>query len=248
MVSRAGERGLGSVRMARVLRVKSARVHDIHFSLFFPSLHSYIVCIPTFMLSDNIYDLDCFNERTSDALPSGRYPLLDDVDLTGEDASDCSRDPEDSEMRTLHAPRPQLRSRPPIDFYGKNSVTNYTPSFMSGSTLHTNTFTYPPKIIDTSPSAFSDPPQRLPPSAIDPPQQLPPSGIDPPQWLPPSVIAALTISELCFNPHYCELRERYDYVSEVLASYMDREKPTKGKPVLDNCRRVCFLFLRSSVH
>lgn len=165
------------------------------------------------MLSEDIYDLDCFNGRNSDALPSGRYPSLDDMDHTGEDASDPDREDAVMDTRdTLRVPRPRLKSRPPIDFYGQN----YAPSFMSGSTLRTNTSAFPPKIIDT--------PQR-------------PS---------PSVIATLTIAELYFNPHFRELRERYDYVTGVLASYMDRGKPTKGNVSVPDLRQcACFLFLLS---
>ena len=73
--------------------------------------------------------------------------------------------------------------------------------------MHTNTSAFPSKIIDTHP----------------------PLVVNAPQWLPPSVFAALTIAKLHFNPHYRELHEQYDYVTGVLALYMDRGKITKGK-------------------
>lgn len=73
--------------------------------------------------------------------------------------------------------------------------------------MHTNTSAFPSKIIDTHP----------------------PLVVNTPQWLPPSVFAALTIAKLHFNPHYRELHEQYDYVTGVLALYMDRGKITKGK-------------------
>ena len=183
---------------------------------FFPSL-SFIYCSYT-------YDLDCFNGHGS--LPSGWYPSLDDVDCTSEVRSDFNPNLEDTEMHTLHVPRPQLRSQPPINFYGKNSATPLLT--MSGSTLHSNMFTFPPKVINPPPLAFS------------------PEVIDPPQQLPPSVIITLTITKLCFNPHYCELCEQYDYVSTVLALHMDKEAPSKRNvPVQDNCQCAYFLFLMS---
>lgn len=148
------------------------------------------------MLSDNIYDLDCFNEHTSGALSPKLYPSLD-IDHAGEDVGDISPELEleHSTMDTLRAPKPQLRSRLPINFYGQSSITGYPSSLMSGSTLRANTSAFPRKT----------------------------NRIDSSQWFPPELIASLTISDLYHHPHYCDLCERYDYVTGVLASYMDRD-------------------------
>ena len=201
------------------------------------------------MLADDIYDLGCFNGHASDAPDSGRYPSLD-MDHADKDTVDSNSelDPEDSAMDALRAraPRPQLRSRPPIDFYRQNSVTNCTPSLMSGSTLHTNAPAFPPKIIDTHANTLTFPPKNINTHANA--LTFPPKVIDSPPRLPPSVIASLTVAELYHNPHYCELRERYDYVTGVLASHMDRDSPsiTKGNiPVPDIRRCTYFLFLVS---
>jgi hypothetical protein len=169
------------------------------------------------MLCDNIYDLGCFNERTPDVQSPTPYPSLD-VDFAGENAGDFSPElePEHSVMDTLRASKPQLRSRPPIDFNGQN---NYIPSFMSGSTLCTDT-SFPRK------TSRGDSFQRF----------------------PPSLIASLTIPELYQNPHYCDLRERYDYVTRVLATYLDRGLTSTTKsdvPIPDICQRAYFLFLVS---
>lgn len=192
------------------------------------------------MLSKNIYDLDSFNGRASDAPHSGPYPLLnmDNMDHASEDYNP-DLDHEDSAMDTLcaRAPRPQLRSRPPIKFYGQNSITNYTPSSMSGSTLCMNTPAFLPKIIDThtNTSAF------------------PAKVINSTPWLPPSVIAALTVAKLYYNPHYYELCEWYNYVTRVLSSYMDKgdftTSTTKSNAsVLDIHQHMYSLFLCLGMH
>lgn len=39
--------------------------------------------------------------------------------------------------------------------------------------------------------------------------------------IPPAIIAALTITQLYHNPHYCELHQRHDDVNATLAKYME---------------------------
>ncbi|KAF8268369.1 hypothetical protein EI94DRAFT_1785947 [Lactarius quietus] len=98
---------------------------------------------------------------------------------------------------SLCVPKPQLRSRPAMDFSGKFPVT---PSHMSGSTLRSQSSAFPHKAA---------------------------SSIGLASKLSPALIASLTDSDLHHNPLYCELRQKYDYVSIVLAKYMDRELAAK---------------------
>ncbi|KAF8261816.1 hypothetical protein EI94DRAFT_1705236 [Lactarius quietus] len=94
---------------------------------------------------------------------------------------------------TLRVPKPQLRSRPPIDFSGQFSAT---PSLMSGLTLHPHLLAFPCKAA---------------------------SSIGLTSRLSPETIASLTDIDLNHNPIYCKLHRKYDYVSMVLAKYMDRD-------------------------
>jgi hypothetical protein len=91
-----------------------------------------------------------------------------------------------------------LCSRPPINFSVYHSTFKQPSSQMSGSTLYSksNPFTFPPKA---------------------------PLPVDPSPRLPVEVIAALTESELYYNPHYRELRQDHDYLSKVLAKYLGRD-------------------------
>ena len=84
-------------------------------------------------------------------------------------------------MVTLRGPRPQLRSRPPINFSGQHSTLSHPPSHLSGSTMRSR-------------SGFSV-----------------------------QDIESLTASELYLNPIHRKLRDKYDHVSGVLATYMERD-------------------------
>jgi hypothetical protein len=113
--------------------------------------------------------------------------------LPPDSASDDDYGFEPFALDTLHVPKPQLRSRPPIDFSGQFSAT---PSHMSGSTLHSRAPAFPRKAA---------------------------SSIGLTSRLSPEAIASLTDIDLHHNPLYCKLRRKYDYVSGVLARYLDRE-------------------------
>ncbi|KAH9032842.1 hypothetical protein EDB84DRAFT_1561857 [Lactarius hengduanensis] len=105
-------------------------------------------------------------------------------------------------LRTQHAPRHPLRSRPPIDFAGAGrcsantgvpafSAATRPPSHMSDATLHSSLGFLAPH---TFPYKTSSSPR--------------PS---------PDVIASLNVAELCYNPHYLKLREKFDQVCRALA-------------------------------
>ena len=40
--------------------------------------------------------------------------------------------------------------------------------------------------------------------------------------VPLAAIASLTLPDLYFNPHYCELRQQYDSLSKALLSYAEQ--------------------------
>jgi hypothetical protein len=183
-------RGLQSVKTARGLQEKLVGARRAQLSTFFSV--SFVLCVHT-MQCDDFYDPYGVDEHTSKSLPQKPYPLLN-MDPTTDDEDDIGLQLEDSVLEGLRAPKPQLRSRPPINFYGENSIASHSPSLMSGSTLHTNTSSFPHKI----------------------------TYIDPSPRPSPSVIASLTISELYHNPHYCELRQQCDYLTRVLATSLDR--------------------------
>ncbi|KAH9036407.1 hypothetical protein EDB84DRAFT_1560889 [Lactarius hengduanensis] len=121
-------------------------------------------------------------------------------------------------MGTQLVPRPQLRSRPPIDFAGRSAVNTGVgppfnvatrpPSGMSDSTLHSGLghsaaytgMTFPRK-MSSSPTSV----KLVPVKAVK----------DRPT---PDVIASLTVAELFYNPHYLKLREEFDHVSRALAT------------------------------
>ncbi|KAF8264808.1 hypothetical protein EI94DRAFT_1805298 [Lactarius quietus] len=98
---------------------------------------------------------------------------------------------------TLRVPKPQLRSRPAMDFSAKFPVA---PSHLLGSTLRSQSSAFPRKAV---------------------------SSIGLTSKLSPALIASLTDSDLHHNPLYCQLRQKYDYVSMVLAKYMDKELAAK---------------------
>lgn len=116
------------------------------------------------------------------------------------------------------ARRHQLRSRPPIDF---SQYPDYPSSHVSGSTaVHSN--------LNSFMSSHKPP---LVPSFLGTSR------------LPIEAIASLTIAELCHNTHYCELRDNYDYVSRVLASYLGKDlrvgepRAASSNPLLPNVYR-----------
>jgi hypothetical protein len=179
----------------------------------FPTFFFSLICVfCSYMQSNNFYEHNGSDKHTSRSLPQKPYPSLN-RDLTIKDEGDnIGLQFEDSVFEPLCVPKPQLRSRPPINFYGENSIASHSPSLMLGSMLHTNTSAFPCKI----------------------------TYVDKPLCPSPSVIASLTISKLYHNPHYCELREQYDYISRVLAKSMDSGitcTTTSGFPTpnLDHC-------------
>ena len=128
---------------------------------------------------------------------------MDTGSLSSDDDGECEHIPVATQSK------PQLRSRPPIDFSRRplnaSSDLNYSAfsqphSYVSGSTLHSG----------IKPPAASIPLRR---ASLD----FYPSSV-----IPPEVIASLTISDLHHNPHYRELRQRYDHVTAVLATYVEQ--------------------------
>jgi hypothetical protein len=104
----------------------------------------------------------------------------------------------DHAMETLRVPKPQLRSRPPIDFPGRRSTVGHLPSHMSGSTL-----------------------RSIPNSSMFPRKAS--SHIGSSSHLSFEAIESLTESELSLNPLHRKLHQKYDHVSEVLATYLERD-------------------------
>ncbi|KAI9430019.1 hypothetical protein H4582DRAFT_2064265 [Lactarius indigo] len=130
-------------------------------------------------------------------------------------------------MGTQHAPRPPLRSRPPINFTGAGhfstikphpnlpafNATTRPPSHMSDTTLHSSlgysaAHTFPHK-MSLSPGPSSD------------------------------AIATLTVAELCYNPHYLKLCKKFNQVCQALAmKTVDWElaEPPANTLFLDSCQ------------
>ncbi|KAH9011260.1 hypothetical protein EDB85DRAFT_2160198 [Lactarius pseudohatsudake] len=115
---------------------------------------------------------------------------------------DEDKDEHDDFVGTQHALRHPLRSRPPIDFAGAGrcsantgvpafSAATRPPSHMSDATLHSSLGFLAPH---TFPYKTSSSPR--------------PS---------PDVIASLNVAELCYNPHYLKLHEKFDQVCRALA-------------------------------
>jgi hypothetical protein len=100
------------------------------------------------------------------------------------------------EMDTLRARRSKLRARPPIDFHEARS----TASEMSGSTL-------PPVPPTSNASSYLGKASSV--------------GFRP--KFSPEDIASLSVLDIYHNPHYRKLRQQYDHVSGVLASYLGRD-------------------------
>ncbi len=128
----------------------------------------------------------------------------DDFHFDNEDEDELG----DYIVGTQRMPRHQLRSRPPIDFDDARHSTVSTnvglPAFtaathplsrMSGSTLHSG----------LGREAAHSFPHKMPSSR---------PSVD--------VIASLTVSELCSNPHYVKLRDEFDHVSKALAMSVAR--------------------------
>jgi hypothetical protein len=106
-------------------------------------------------------------------------------------------------------PVQRLRKRPPVDFSARRSTVgsdfDYSAtSFsrpMSGSTLHSG------PSLKHSTTSF---PRKAPSLDFSP-------------KIPPAVIASLTITDLHHNPHYRELRQKYDELAGVLTTYLGRD-------------------------
>jgi hypothetical protein len=109
--------------------------------------------------------------------------------------SDCNSGDEGFRDQTLRAPKPQLRYRP--DFTRRSTIGR-PPSHMSGSTLHTT----------SNPSYFP---------------RKPSSHLGSSSLLSSEAIESLTESELFLNPIHRKLRQKYDHISGVLATYLERE-------------------------
>ena len=116
---------------------------------------------------------------------------------------------DESDLLDVLPLRSLRRSKPVVDFSRLRSTAGTTddfPSFpshprssMSGSTLHSG--------LRSSIDSF---PRKYPSLDFSP-------------RIPPSVIASLTISDLHHNPHYCELRQKYDDLAGVLTAYLERD-------------------------
>lgn len=124
-----------------------------------------------------------------------------------------SGDEDDLGVENLRVPK--LRSRPPIDFTGRHSTVNHRPSLMSGSTLLHSV---------SNPSMFLRKSSRV---ALDSPSRL--SSED---------IISLTESELYLNPRYRKLRQDFDHVSTVLATYVERDlAESRANPLVPDIRQ-----------
>ncbi|KAH9017097.1 hypothetical protein EDB83DRAFT_2528705 [Lactarius deliciosus] len=110
-------------------------------------------------------------------------------------------------MSTQRAPRPALRSRPPIDF-----GAGLHPTINTGVGPPFNAATRPPSGMSdlTLHSGFGL-------SAAHSGMMFPHNMSSSPRPTP-DVIASLTVAELCYNPHYLKLREEFDHVSRALAT------------------------------
>lgn len=84
------------------------------------------------MLIDDFDELNSFDEGTFGPSPQN-YFLPPNHSALGSASEDYNS--EDYAMDTVRAPKPPLRSRPPINFPGLHSTASQ--SHMSGSTLHT---------------------------------------------------------------------------------------------------------------
>ncbi|KAI9432840.1 hypothetical protein H4582DRAFT_2082966 [Lactarius indigo] len=135
-------------------------------------------------------------------------------------------DKADDFMGTQRAPRPPLRSRPPIDFgAGRRSTINTDtnlPAFgaatcplsrVSDAMLHSS-------LGHLAVRAFPHKISSLPKPSID-------------------LIASLSVDELCYNPHYLKLRKDFDQVCRVLAMKTVSQGFTESSAdafVLDSCK------------
>ena len=158
---------------------------------------------------------------------------------------------EDTLANTQRFSRPPLRSRPAMDFSGRqpSAFGSIPPTNVSGrqSTVGSN-FDYSATLFSqprsqasgsTLPSSLK-PDHHFPRSSLKPEPFLPHSSFKPEPFfphkapyfeapyfdasnIPPAVIAALTITQLYHNPHYRELRQRHDDVNATLAKYVERD-------------------------
>jgi hypothetical protein len=126
--------------------------------------------------------------------------------------------PSDDESSLVDSQRAQpvsrhlRRARAPIDFsglqstVGSNSATafSHSHSYISDSALHSNLKS---GLLKSSTSSF---PRKAPSLDLSP-------------KIPPAVIALLSISDLYHNPHYRELRQKYDDLAAVLTAYMEQK-------------------------
>jgi hypothetical protein len=144
--------------------------------------------------------------------------------------SDCDSDGVGFQDQTLRAPKLPLRSRPRIDFTGRSSgqhsAIGRPPSHMSGSTLHTGIPSYPSNFPRKATSFLGSSSQ-----------------------LSSEVIESLTESELFLNPLHRKLRQKYDHVSGVLATYLERElaecRVAKGDTLVPDVPQCEYLIVSS---
>jgi hypothetical protein len=173
------------------------RPNSVLFS--FKSHLSVYTQLPQTMSDGFDYDYDDYDQDDNHSESPGLLPpesLLDDEDEFG--------------VGIQPMPRRLQRSRPPMDFSARRSAvgtdfgypaSTFTcpHSRMSGSTLHS---TLNPL---TAPSF----PHKIPPPPLTPRLTL-------------EAIMSLTVPELSHNPHYRELRKKYDHVTGVLATFVER--------------------------
>lgn len=147
--------------------------------------------------------------------------LSEDYDFEQDDQESLSRFPSDTDLAPsgddseIHS-EPRLRSRPPIDFrqFGHSAIgsdLNYSGTAFSYS--HPHSYLSGSTLTGLQPSLKSQPSTSfsLKSPSINP---LPTPRV------PPAIIASLTIADLLHNPHYVDLRQKYDHVAGVLAAYV----------------------------
>jgi hypothetical protein len=163
---------------------------------------SGLICLPFQpMLSD--FEHDGFYQDDHGSVD--HFPADTDLVAPSDDKSDLV-----GAQHIQPMSRHLRRARPPIDFsgwqstVGSNSTTafSHSRSYISGSTLHSNLKSG----LKSSLASFL---HKAPSLDLSP-------------RIPAAVIALLTISDLYHNPHYRELRQKYDDLAAVLTAYMEQ--------------------------
>jgi hypothetical protein len=131
---------------------------------------------------------------------------------------------EDTLANTQRFSQPLLRLRPAMDFSGQqsNSFRLMAPTNVSGrqSTIGSD--------FDYSATLYSQPHSQASGSTLysnlKPKHPFPhnPSYFNASN-LPPATIAALTVTQLYHNHHYCKICQRLDNVTAALAKYVERD-------------------------